>query len=161
MSKEEQAKIFLQLALKTDQTIWKANKRLTEKIRGIFAVSSTLIPIIFGLGYFIIKETRAFWMLFPIFLSLITFLSAIILGIWLHRPTDYKYVDPSVIMKKYKGKPLKYIINKFASTWSDTSNHNASIINDKENWLNCMYALVAIGLGILAVSFLLLTVNMN
>ena len=160
--KLEKAKIFLELALKTDQTIQQANKRLTEKVRNIFAVASTLIPIVVGLGYFILKETRAYWILLPIFLSLVMFLLAITLGIWVQRPTHYKYVDPKVIVKKYKGKgkSLRFFVNKWASTWSDTANYNASVVNRKENGLNCMYALVAIGLAILAVSFLFLAISM-
>lgn len=160
MSEEEQAKIFLELALKTDQAIQEANKRLAEKIKGVFAIASTLIPIVIGLGYFIIKETRVYWILWSIFLSLVMFLLAIILGIWLQRPTDYRYVDASVIVKKHNGKPLRYIINKFASTYSDIANHNASIINAKENGLNLMFILVVIGLMILAVSFLFLAISL-
>ena len=158
--KLEKAKIFLELALKSELTIQEANKRLTEKIKGIFAIASTLIPIVIGLGYFIIKETRVYWVLWSIFLSLVMFLLAIVLGIWLQRPTDYKYVDPSVIVKKHEGKPLRYVINKFASTYSDTTNHNASIINAKENGLNLMFTLVVIGLIILAVSFLFLAISL-
>jgi len=160
--KLEKAKIFLELALKTDQTIQQANKRLTEKVRNIFAVASTLIPIVVGLGYFILKETRAFWLLLPIFISLVMFLLAITLGIWVQRPTHYKYVDPKVIVEKYRGKrkSLRFFINKWASSWSDTANYNASVVNEKENVLKSMYALVAIGLAILAVSFLLLTFSM-
>jgi len=160
--KLEKAKIFLELALNTDQIIQQANKRLAEKVRSIFAVTSTLVPIVVGLGYFIIKETKAYWVLLPIFLSLVMFLLAITIGIWVQKPTYYKYVDPKVIAKKYrgKGKSLRFFVNKWASALSDTANYNASVVNKKEDVLKCMYTLVAIGLGILAVSFLVLTFGM-
>jgi hypothetical protein len=160
--KLEKAKIFLELALNTDQIIQQANKRLTEKVRSIFAVTSTLVPIVVGLGYFILKETKAYLILLPIFLSLVMFLLAITLGVWVQKPTHYKYVDPRVIAKKYrgKGKSLRFFVNKWASAWSDTANYNASVVNKKEDVLKCMYTLVAIGLGILAVSFLLLAFSM-
>ena len=161
--KVEKAKIFLELALKSDEIIREANKRLTEKANRIFTVASALIPIVVGLGYFIIEETMAYWILLPIFLSLVMFLSAITLGIWVQRPTHYKYVDHKVIVKKYrgKGKTLRFFVNKWASSWSDVANYNAFVVNKKENGLNGMYALVAIGLGILAVSFLFLILNMT
>jgi len=160
--KLEKAKIFLELALKSDQTIQQANKRLTEKVKSIFAVASALIPIVVGLGYFIIRETRAYWILVSIFFSLLAFFSAIALGIWVQRPTRYKYVDPGVIVKKYRkeGKSLRFFVNKWASTWCDTVNHNTHIINAKENYLNWMFTLVAIGLAILATSFFYLTFSM-
>ena len=158
--KLDKAKIFLELALKSEIVIQQANQRLNEKIRSIFAVASTLIPIVIGLGYFILKETREYWILWSISLSLLMFFLAIVLGIWLQRPTNYRYVDPSIIVKKYKEKPLRYIINKLASTYSDTVNQNASIINAKENYLNLMFALIVIGLIVLAISFVFLAVSL-
>lgn len=161
-SKEEleKAKFFFELALESDQTIQKANERLTEKIRGVFTVASTLVPIVVGLGYFILKETKAYWLFLPIFTSLIMFLLAIGRGVLLHKPTDFLFVDPLTIMMKYKKKSLRYVINKSASTWSDTVVHNSEVINSKENGLNQMLIFITVGLVILAVSFLLLVISM-
>ncbi len=57
----ETAKVFLELALKSDETIQETVKRLTDKVKSIFTVSSALTPIVVGLGYFIIKDTREHW----------------------------------------------------------------------------------------------------
>ena len=67
------------------------------------AVLRALIPIVAGLGCFVAKETSAYWILFPIFLSVLTFVLAIILGIWLIRSTNFEYVNPAVVVKKNIG----------------------------------------------------------
>jgi hypothetical protein len=159
--KIEKAKIYLDLAIRTDQTIQQAYQRLTEKIKSAFTLASALIPIVAGLGYFIAKETSAYWILFSIFLSLLSFVSAIVLGIWLFRPMNFEYDDPKVIVDNYrgKGKSLRFFVNKWASTWCDTANKNARIVNSKEKGLNCMLTLVVIGLAILTVSFLFLAIS--
>lgn len=156
----EKAKIFLKLAIGQGLIIQQAIQRLNGKIKGILAITSTLIPIVVGLGYFIIKETKIYWMLIPISLSLGIFLWAVGKGIVLQMPTDYFYVDPSVTVKKHHTKPLKYIINKLASTYCDVVNYNASSINKKEKSLKEMCYLVLLGLIILVVSFFFLAINL-
>ena len=157
--KLEKARFFFELALESDEVLQRANERLTEKIRSVFAVTSTLIPIVIGLGYFILKETRAYWIFVPIFATLVMFLSAIVVGILLHKPTNFKIINPKVIINKHKGKSLTYVINKSASTWADVVAHNRLVINSKENRLNLMLICLAVGLGILAFVFILLGID--
>lgn len=161
-SKEEldKAKFFFDLALESDQIIQQANERLTEKIRSFFAVASTLIPIVIGLGYFILKETDFHWIFVPIFLSLIMFLLAIARGTLLHKPTDFKFVNPLKMINSHNEKSLRYVVEKSATTWSDTVDHNKKVINSKESGLNQMLIFIGIGLLILAISFLALGIIM-
>ncbi len=160
--KTETAKTYLDLAIKTDNIIQQAYQRLTEKIKSIFTLASALIPVVAGLGYFIGKETNSYWILFPIFLSISAFVTAISLGIGIFRPMSFEYVDAKYIVDKYrdKDKSLKFFLNKWACTYSDTANKNANAVNAKERQLNYMYSCVVIGLGILAFSFLLLAVSL-
>lgn len=160
--KLEKAKIYLKLSLRTDQTIQEANQRLTQKIQSVFTLASALIPIVAGLGYFVAKQTSSYWILFPTFFSLVFLVSAIVFGLWLFRPIDFKYFDPKPIVEKYMGqsKSLRFFVNKWASTLCDIADKNAKIVNAKKQWLNRMYLSVVLGLLILAVSFLFLALSL-
>lgn len=157
--KLEKAQFFFKLSLESDKILQHSNELLTEKIRGVFAVTSAIIPIVVGLGYFILKETNAHWIFIPIFASLLMFLVAIAIGVYLHKPTNFKVVNPEVIICKHKHKSLRYVINKSASTWADVVSHNRSVINSKEMSLNLMLIFLTLGLVILAVTFILLGVS--
>jgi len=135
---------------------------VNDKIKTAFTLTSALITAISALGYFIAKETQFYWILIPTFLSLMAFISAVAIGIGLFRPTNFEYVDPMVIVNEYRGKgyPLRFFLNKWASTISDTVNGNADVVNAKETGLNRMYSLIVIGLAIFATSFLFLAISL-
>ena len=157
----EKAKLYLQLALKTEDTIQQAYTKLMDKIKSIFTLASALVPIVAALGYFIAKETSSYWILFPIFFSIAAFVVAICLGITLFRPKSFKYVDPNFIAREYSKKPLRYVINMWASTYCKTAIKNAKVVNSAEKRLNYMYSCIIIGLGIFGVSFLLLAFSLT
>lgn len=158
--KMEKAKIYLDLAYKTDTDIQQANQRLNEKIKNMLTLASALIPTVAGLGYFIAKETSSYWILFLIFLSTSAFVSAIALGIMLFMGSSFLYVDPKFTFEKYrdKKKSARFFINKLASSYCDTANQNADVLNSKFERLNWMNKCIIIGLGIFGFSFLLLAI---
>jgi hypothetical protein len=159
----EIAKKYLELAQNGDQSVQKAYERVNDKIKTTFTLTSALITAIATLGYFIAKETKFYWILFPVFLSLLTFVSAIAIGIWLFKPASFHYVDPMEIVKEYKDKAMsfRFFLNKCASTICDTVNDNANVVNSKERGLNLMYSLIVLGLVILAISFLFLAIMLQ
>ena len=162
MSKEEleKAKFFFQLALESEQVIQQAYERLNTKIRHFFAVTSTLIPIVTGLGYFIVRETKVYLVFIPILLSLVFLLGAIGRGILLQKPTHILFVNPMKMINSHRKKSVKYIIEKSASTWSDTVAHNRNVINSKENGLTQMLIFIGAGLIMLAIAFLTLGITL-
>ena len=108
----DKALFLFRLALKSDGVVQQAYEQLNGKIRGVFALTSTLIPIIAGLGYFILKETEVHWIFLPILISLVFLLSAVVQGISLQRPSDFRFLQPMKFIDKFKEKELRYIINK-------------------------------------------------
>lgn len=156
----EKARFLFNLALESDKVVQQAYERLNEKIRAVFALASTLIPIIVGLGYFILKETEFHWIFVPILFSLISLLGAIVQGISLQRPTDFRFLQPKKFIPKVKKKSLRYVINKSAVTWAKGVFYSHKAVNSKENGLKWMLRLIAISLGILAFSFFILGANM-
>jgi hypothetical protein len=121
-----------------------------------------LITAIATLGYFIAKENPQFyWILFPVFLSLLFFVSAIAIGMRLFR-ANFHYVDPMIIVNEYREreKSFRFFLNKCASTICDTVNDNAGVVNSKEKGLRLMYSLIILGLAIFALSFLFLAINL-
>jgi len=154
----EKARFLFELALKSDEVLKQSYERLNEKIRGFFAIASTLVPIIVGLGYFVLKETKANWLSIPIFLSLILLLLAIAQGISLQEPSEFRFLQPLKVIKKFKQKPLRYIMNKCAVTWAKGVYYNNKVINSKENGLKRMLYLILASLTILAISFLILAI---
>lgn len=129
----------------------------------MITLASALIPVVAGLGYFIAKETNSYWLLFPIFLSLSAFISAIALGIMLFTGSSYLYYDPKFIIDKYKNqeKSFRFFINKWASSYCDTSNKNAQVVNSKLDRINYMNKCMIIGIAIFGFSFLLLALSLT
>jgi len=158
--KLQKARFFFELASKTDEMVEKANERLRKKIQGVFSVSSTMVPIVLGIGYFILKESNAYWVIIPMFISLLAFVYAIAKGISLFKPKGFKYVNPKKAIKKYKNKSLTFTINKSASTLADTAVKNVRVINDKEDGLNQMLTAIVFGSFMLAIAFLLLGISL-
>jgi hypothetical protein len=159
----EIAKKYLELALNTDKDIQKAYEMVTDKIKTAFTLTSALITAVAALGYFIAKETSLYWILIPVFVSLMTLVIALAIGIESFRPTTFTYVDPMEIVTYYKdkGKSLRSYLNKWACTICDTTKDNAGLVNSKESGLNKMYFLVVLALGIFAMSFLFLAINLQ
>ena len=157
----KKARFFFELALKSDEVLQKANERLNEKVKGLITISATLIPIVVGLGYYILKQTTTYWVLISFLLSLASFVLSIIIEVFIQRPTGFRFLNPKKFMRKFQKKPLVYVINKSASTWSDTVAKNKRVINSKEFWLDAMLSLVCLGLAILVVTFLALGITMQ
>jgi len=149
----EKARLYLQLSIDSSKTIHDAYERLCQKIRGIFATACTLIPIVAGLGYFILREGYATETLQLIIFSLVAFFIAVAIGFWLHGPGDFKYMDASVLFKKHKDKPLRFLINKSASTLADIAAHNSDVLNSKERWIKIMLFFILLGLVLAAIAF--------
>ena len=154
--KLKKAQFFFELALKSDEVLQKANERLNDKVKGFMTISATLVPIVVGVGYYILKQTEINWVFIPFLLSLASFILSIIIGLIIQRPTGFRFLNPKKFMNKFKDKSLVYVINKSASTWSDIVHKNKKVINSKEFWLNVMLSLVCLGLTILAATFLLI-----
>jgi hypothetical protein len=129
----------------------------------MLTLASALIPTVAGLGYFIAQETKSYWILFPIFLSISAFVLAIALGIMLFTGSSYLYVDPKFVIDKYRGKnkSLRFFVNKWASTYCDTANKNAEVVNSKFKRINYMNKCIIIGLAIFGLSFLLLAIDLT
>jgi len=164
MNKEEEelqkAKFFFKLALKSDAVLQKANERLNEKIKGFIAISATLVPIVVGLGYYILTQKTANWVFIPFLLSLGSFVLSIIIGVFIQRPTGFRFLNPKKFKRKWDQKPLIFVVYKSASTWSDIVAKNKRVINSKEFWLDAMLGLICLGSAILAVTFLALGLTM-
>lgn len=160
MSSEEteKAKIYLDLAQKTESGIQQSIQHLNEKIRNMLTLVSALIPTVAGLGYFIAQQTSAYWILYFVFFTLLCFVFSMVIGIGLFTKSKYSYFDPQVTIKKYGKKSSKYVYNKSASTLCDISNINAKVLNSKFNRIDLMNKALIVGLAILSLSFLFLAI---
>jgi hypothetical protein len=158
----EIAKKYLELALNADKDIQKAYEMVTDKIKTAFTLTSALVTAVAALGYFIAKETQFYWILIPVFVSLMLLVTALAIGLENFKPTTFQYVDPMEIAKEYKdkGKPFRFYLNKWAYTICDTVNDNATVVNSKETGLNRMYSLVVLALAIFGISFLFLAISL-
>jgi len=153
--KLKKAQQYLELAISLDQTIRDASKHLSQKIDKLLTIPFTLVTIISGLGYFILKEKFTTDFFIFIVLSLLCFFISILIGLWLQRPKDYRFMDSSVIFRKYKDKPLSFIINKSASTLIDATLHNGEVINSCGFWMRLMLVFVFIGLLFVSIAFVI------
>jgi len=161
MSDEElkKAQFFFDFVAKADHVTKQSNERVLKKISGVLTLASTLVPAVFGLGYFVLLQTKQQVTVIPIFLSLILLLLAIVRGIFLLKPTRFFDVDVLKLIEKYKAEPLSVIINKSAVSWADIVNDNQTLINSREKGINQMLILITLGLILLAVAFLTIVIH--
>ena len=157
MSDEEikKAQFFFDFVKETDRITEQSNERVLRKIHGVLTLASTLVPVVFGLGYFVLSQTKQQVTVIPIFLSLILFLVAIARGIFLLNPKRFFYLDVLKLIEKYKDETLSFIINISAVSWADIVNENQTLINSREKGINQMFVLIALGLILLAIAFLI------
>jgi len=160
MSDEElkKAQFFFDFVAKADHITEQSNERVLKKTHGVLTLASTLVPVVFGLGYFVLSQTKQQATVIPIFLSLILFLVAIARGTFLLKPKQFFYVDVLKLIEKYKDETLTFIINKSAVSWADIVNDNQTLINSKEKGINQMLILITLGLILLAVAFLTIVI---
>jgi len=158
--KLKKARLYLELSVDSAEAIRHANESLSRKIDRIFATASALVPIVAGLGYFILKGGYSNGVFVLMMLSFVFLFIAIGVGLFLHGPGDFRYLDASVIFKKHKGRSLKFLINKSASTLSDINIHNSSVLNSKETGIKLMLVFIFIGLVFVAIAFADLGMNL-
>jgi hypothetical protein len=157
----EKAHFLYEAAVKADEAIQKANERVTDKVKGFMSIAAALIPIIIGVGYFILKQTPASWVpiLFALFLLSLGSLSAAIgFGIYLQRPLGFYVFNSLEMMKKHYIKSPHYVMNRYAITWSDIADKNLKIINNKQYYIILMLGLICAAIAVLIVIFFLLGV---
>jgi len=149
------ARFFFEFVSKTDDTTTQAHERLNKKVYQILTILSAIFPLVFGLGYYILDKNAVWYFFLPFLVGLIFFVLALIQGflLLLRRGDWFKYVDPLMIIERFKDKDLPYLINKYSATWSDTINHNIRVINSHEFGLRNMLFLIIFGLISLIVAF--------
>lgn len=155
----EKARFSFDVVVKSDETIQKANERINDKIKGFMSIAATLVPIIVGVGYFILKQTSGSWTLILFvffFLSLGTLIAAIGVGIYIQRPLKYRVFNPYIMMKKYHEKNQRFITNKYAITWAHTVHRNLKKIESKEYYIRLMLILIFCSLALLVITFFLM-----
>ena len=155
----EKARFLFDVAVKSDEMIQKSNERINDKIKGFMSIAATLVPIIVGVGYFVLKQESGSWtsVLFALFfLSLGTLIAAIGVGIYIQRPLEYRVFNPYIMMKKYQKKNRRFLTNKYAITWSHTVDTNLSKIEHKEYYIRIMLILIFCSLALLIATFFLM-----
>jgi hypothetical protein len=155
----EKARFLFDVAVKSDEMIQKANERINDKIKGFMSIAAALVPIIVGVGYFVLKQESGSWtfVLFILFfLSLGTLIAAIGVGIYIQRPLEYRVFNPYKMMKKYHKKNQRFMTNKYAITWSHTVHRNLKKIEHKEYYIKLMLILIFCSLALLVVTFFLM-----
>jgi hypothetical protein len=152
----EKARFLFDVAVKSDEMIQKANERINDKIKGFMSIAATLVPIIVGVGYFVLKQESGSWtfVLFILFfLSLGTLIAAIGVGIYIQRPRDYRVFNPYFMMNKYHKKNQRFVTNKYAITWSHMVHRNLKKIEFKEYYISLMLILIIGSLTLLVATF--------
>lgn len=162
MSSEEElkkAQFFYDFVSKIDPYVQQTSERLYKKVHESVAIASTLIPITFGLGYFISERNQYSIVFLPIAVSIISFFFATIQGVNLLKSKWLVYVDPLILITDHQKKSLSFIINKSASSWADTINRNIETINSKEKGFKWMLRFVIAGLSFLVIAFVVFVSN--
>jgi len=156
--KIEKARFLFDVAVKSDETIQKANERINDKIKGFMSIAATLVPIIVGVGYFILKQESGIWasiLFIFFFFSLGTLIAAIGVGMHVQRPREYRVFNPYIMMKKYYKKNQRFLTETYAMTWSHTVHRNLKKIEYKEYYIRMMLRLIFCSLASLVATFLL------
>lgn len=156
----KKAKFFYESVAKLQEISTKVYDRTKKKIDMMLGVLSTAIPISTGVGYYILDNTFSFPFFVLFVFSLAFLVAAMAKGVLLLEPKWFLYVDVKMLMERYDGEPLSFIIFKVASTWDDVIKKNISGINSFRSGLKQMVILILTGLSLLILAFTILGIEM-
>lgn len=156
----KKAQFFYDFVSNINPNVQQTSERLYKKVHESMTVASALIPITFGLGYFISERTQYSSVFLLAAVSIISFFLATIEGVDLLRTKWLVYPDPLIIMKDYQGESLSFIIDKSASSWADTINRNIKTVNSKESGFRWMLRFIISGLLFLVIAFIVFALSM-
>ncbi len=165
MSPEEEndeikkARFYYETVVKADESSTKSYERVNSKISLFLGVLSTVIPILTGLGYFVISNTIVvpFFIFFVI--SLCLFIIALAKCVHLLSPHYFDCLDFGVLMEKYDKKSLDFIIFKISHSWEAVIQTNINRIMSFRSGLQRIVQCTIFGLVALVFSFVLLGID--
>jgi hypothetical protein len=156
----EKAKFYLDEAHRYFDATSEARRKLDEKIYNVIALSGVLVNLIFGLSYFFIEQkivlrSPTFWLLG---FSIVSYLIAVLIGLYAYRPTDIFVRDIKEVIKKYEKSEqeseLVSPIQHLAWNISRDAEDNQKAISTKGICLQLMLIAFFVGLVFLLFAFL-------
>ncbi len=149
----EKSKAFLELTIESNKRIEEAYDQVNKKIGTIFSSAATLVAIVAGLGYFVLKEGYTLGTLIFVTASLTCLFLALAVGFSLHELSDFGYLIPTQIFQKFKEEPMESLRSRAALTLDEITQENCAIINSKERWIKLMLFFIFLGLAFAAIGF--------
>jgi len=149
------AQFFFNYVEKLDSVIQRAQDGLYKKVKDTITVIITLITILFGLGYFFLKNEYSKYLLIPIGISLIFLSLSAVKGYHILWYNISIYDDPLYMIQTYHKESPSYVTLITASTWADAVNKNREFYNNKAKGYRWMLGLLGLGLSVLVLAFII------
>jgi hypothetical protein len=149
----EKSKAFLDLAIEGNKRIEEAYDQVNKKIGTVFNAAATLVAVVAGLGYFVLKEGYTIGTMIFVTASLICLFLALAVGFFLQEFSDFGYLEPTPIFTKFREEPIESLLSRSALTLDEITQENCALINSKEKWMKLMMVFIFIGLVFAALGF--------
>ena len=155
----EKGRTYLKLSIGAYERIEDAYKQVEKKIGVMFNASLTIVTIVAGLGYFILKERLTIDTLLFVLMGLAFLFVAVSIGFYLHRLSDFNYFCPKDVFVDRKDESFASLLYESATEITEINDENTAIIASKEKWVNYMMFLIFAGLVLAILSFIFFGAN--
>jgi hypothetical protein len=149
----QKAKFYHESVLKLVENTTKEYEGSITKIQVMLGIFSTIIPILAGLGYYILSHTFSFSFFVLFVASLVSFILATIRGVVLLNSTLFTYKDIKMLVERYVDESLSFLIFKIATNLFDSNEKNIAVIKSLSTGLKHMIVLTIVGLVLLTIAF--------
>ena len=147
------SQFFFNYANNLNSITFQVSNRLYNKIKDLTAIVMALLPILFGLSYYFLDNSKFRPLLFPISLALSSLAIAVLAGFIILWNNEFIYNDPLALIQEYHKESISFITLKTASSLADVVNANVGEHNKLGDRYQIMIVFVAVGILILMITF--------
>ncbi|MGA2785060.1 MAG: hypothetical protein ABSF09_10230 [Candidatus Bathyarchaeia archaeon] len=157
---QKKMELLSQLTLNSYNQIIENSRQLDQKTHNIIALTSTLLPILLGLFYYLGKNAIGL-AIFPyttifIALGILLFILAIVKGGLTYRTFSYKALDPYKFASTHVRENLADVMEATISTLGDMTSQNWEVGVRKAKSYEITVRFMTVGAVMFGVGFLLL-----
>lgn len=160
------ADFFYKMALESYSLISKVNESLDTKIHNMLRIVSAIIPLTFGLAYFIINSlslkieilsfSAPLILIVSLASSLCLFVASLVIGVILYFPKKFEFIDAEKLINEYHDKSRLLILQRVSATIAFTVTTNNAVCDSKANALKWTQIFVVLGVIALVAAFIAL-----
>ena len=131
-------------------------RNLDNKINEMIKTVLTILPIVVGVGYFLLEKSFSYYSFAFFILTILSFTSAAIIGVVGHIPQKIKFLDPLTYYDRHYSDDLIDIVEIAAVTIGDDIRNLEIQCRNKAKMLKKMQRTIILGIVSMSIAFITL-----